>query len=163
MANDMLANFEIWRQSLLSHTRICGESIAHASVVPPGIPAEEFIKTFARQYGFCEPDTGEDEWKHGEADYGEAKSVLVELLRGGSPIGHSRDDIPEPIATALVHEFLSFFDPGTARFFVPRDTGGHAQMLGPSNDPHHDTFIFNGGCIALDDKLVGLLWVFDND
>jgi hypothetical protein len=161
-----LQRFEILKKKVLRHERIEGIYILEAARVPTSWPngysLDSFLRDFAFPFGFREPDVGEAEWNNAEVFRDDARSQIVEALVGGAEIGHSRWDVPPPDADALASEFLALFGE-EARFFCKELPQGEAQILAPYGRPDFYDFIFDGGCVAIDERLAAVFWILDSD
>ena len=157
-----MERFELLRQRVLRHQRICGIYSLHASAVPADAARERFLHNFAAPLGFTEPDVGPAEWKHAEASREDARQEVVQQLAGGSDIGHSRWDLGPTEAAAVADAFFGLFG-DDATFYCSRPPTLGAQPLAPYARTDFQNFIFGGGCIAIDTHLAAVLWVLDND
>ena len=155
------------RQQVKSTPRIAGEYLIEYTHVTESVADRDdllgFLRVFAAQFGFSEPDVTGVEWKHGEVFRDEAILHLTEQLKGGSEIGHSRWDVEPHEASRIAAAFASLINDDGLFFCNRQLLSGEAQILGPYARAEFRNYIFNGGCVAIDTEIAAIFWVFDND
>jgi len=161
-----LQRFLLLKEKVLRRKRIEGIYVLEAAEVPlpakHGAPQQNFIRSFASQFGFSEPHIGEREWMGAEAFRDDARRSIIESLAGGAEIGHSRWDVPPNEAEVLADEFLSLFA-DEARFFCSSPPAAGTQPFAPLDRPDSYEYIYGGGCIAIDPQIAAIFWMLDND
>ena len=81
--------------------------------------------------------------------FDEAKELAIEVLVGGSAVGHTVDTIPPALAEHLVTTFIDLFDAERTCY----------ARLGLGNRE----YVFLQGIVVIDPQKAGILWVVESD
>ena len=157
LAND---RFQALRASVLAHPRMHGYyiidlvSIEHLRAIGY---TEEAIIDALYDYWNDDPskpdptDIPQDQTWQGDyaVSFDEAKELAIEVLVGGSAVGHTVDTIPRALVEHFVTAFINLFD--TERRYYAR--------LGLGNRE----YVFLQGIVVTDPQKAGILWVVEGD
>ncbi len=151
--------FEQLRQDITAHPRLNGYyliglvSIQHLrqAAVPQEAILEKLIEHFDDDPIEHDPRNvpQDQQWSDYEVDSNRARSHTVEALKGGSPIGHTRETMSETTAEHLFTRFVALCG-SHPRFYIGLGIG-------------NSQYVYLHGVLIVADNLAGILWIVESD
>lgn len=158
MNPELATRFNALKERVESFPRAHGyyliDLVELASVVPPSADEEEAAERVFRHFDDHSWPAEEDcpkgqSWADYEVGREEARRHTAEALAGGMAVGHLAETIPRETAEGLFDEFEAFFD-------LPRRDYVRMGLGDPA-------YVFQQGVVILTPRLVGILWVVEDD